>query len=82
MKAQQAKSGDKAGPEVQQLDFEFVLFASAVIDYYYIMSLIAHYTRTRTHCILILAVHVCGIGFVLQITGPRAAQPAGTRDVR
>ena len=31
--------------EVQQLDFEFVLFASAVIDYDYIMALIARYSR-------------------------------------
>jgi type I restriction enzyme R subunit len=42
MKAQQGKSGDNGNPEVQQLDFEFVLFTSAVIDYDYIMSLIAH----------------------------------------
>jgi len=45
LKAQQDKSGDKASPEVQQLDFEFVLFASAVIDYDYIMNLIASYTQ-------------------------------------
>jgi type I restriction enzyme R subunit len=30
-------------PEVQQLEFEFVLFASAIIDYDYIMELIATY---------------------------------------
>ena len=30
---------------MQQLDFEFVLFASAVIDYDYIMSLIAKYSQ-------------------------------------
>jgi type I restriction enzyme R subunit len=30
---------------VQQLDFEFVLFASAVIDYDYIMALIARYSQ-------------------------------------
>ncbi|MDR2963235.1 MAG: type I restriction endonuclease subunit R [Bacteroidales bacterium] len=30
-----------ASPEVQQLDFEFVLFASAIIDYDYIMGLLA-----------------------------------------
>ncbi|HSS18847.1 MAG TPA: type I restriction endonuclease subunit R [Pyrinomonadaceae bacterium] len=45
LKAQQGKSGDKAGPEVAQLDFEFVLFASAVIDYDYIMGLIARYSQ-------------------------------------
>jgi type I restriction enzyme, R subunit len=33
LKAQQSKGGDVVSPEVQQLDFEFVLFASAVIDY-------------------------------------------------
>lgn len=37
----QQKEGDDAPPEVQQLDFEFVLFASAVIDYDYIMNLTA-----------------------------------------
>ena len=31
-------------PELDQLDFEFVLFASAVIDYDYIMKLIARYS--------------------------------------
>ncbi|CCH48338.1 type I restriction endonuclease subunit R [Pseudodesulfovibrio piezophilus] len=45
LKVQQHKEGDKAPPEVQQLDFEFVLFASTVIDYDYIMSLIARYTQ-------------------------------------
>ncbi|MFN3701806.1 MAG: type I restriction endonuclease subunit R [Alphaproteobacteria bacterium] len=34
----------QGGDEVQQLDFEFVLFASAVIDYDYIMALIAKYS--------------------------------------
>ena len=45
LKAQQDKQGGKVDPEVQQLDFEFVLFASAVIDYDYIMSLIARYSQ-------------------------------------
>ncbi|UKJ09190.1 type I restriction endonuclease subunit R [Solitalea lacus] len=40
----QEKSED-ADPVVQQLDFEFVLFASATIDYDYIMGLIARYTQ-------------------------------------
>jgi type I restriction enzyme R subunit len=44
LKAQQDKGGDDIDP-VQQLDFEFVLFASAVIDYDYIMALIARYTQ-------------------------------------
>ena len=43
LKAKQDKGGEKAPPEVQELDFEFVLFASAVIDYDYIMALIAKY---------------------------------------
>ena len=33
--------------QVQQLDFEFVLFASAIIDYDYIMALIARYTQAK-----------------------------------
>jgi type I restriction enzyme R subunit len=47
LKAQQDKDGNAASPEVQQLDFEFVLFASAVIDYDYIMALIARYTQGK-----------------------------------
>lgn len=46
LKAQQDK-GDAASVEVQQLDFEFVLFASAVIDYDYIMGLLARYTQEK-----------------------------------
>lgn len=41
LKAIQQKEGGDAPPEVQQLDFEFVLFASALIDYDYIMALIS-----------------------------------------
>ncbi|MBK7870426.1 MAG: type I restriction endonuclease subunit R [Saprospiraceae bacterium] len=37
----QQKEGAEAPDEIQQLDFEFVLFASAVIDYDYIMNLMA-----------------------------------------
>jgi type I restriction enzyme R subunit len=44
LKEQQRKGEDQASLEVQQLDFEFVLFASAVIDYDYIMALIARYS--------------------------------------
>lgn len=45
LKDQQDKGDDS--PEVQQLDFEFVLFASAIIDYDYIMALIARYTQGK-----------------------------------
>ena len=44
LKAQQGKA-DTPSPVVEQLDFEFVLFASAVIDYDYIMGLIARYSQ-------------------------------------
>ncbi len=49
LRAQQGKSGKEGdGPgaenDVDQLDFEFVLFASAVIDYDYIMGLIARFS--------------------------------------
>jgi type I restriction enzyme R subunit len=37
----------EADPKVQQLDFEFVLFASATIDYDYIMALIARSTHQK-----------------------------------
>ncbi|WP_417799025.1 type I restriction endonuclease subunit R [Terasakiella pusilla] len=46
LKAQQQNDGKDAVPEVQELDFEFVLFASDVIDYDYIMKLIAKYSQT------------------------------------
>jgi type I restriction enzyme R subunit len=47
LKEIQIKEGEDASPAVQQLDFEFVLFASAVVDYDYIMSLIAGYTQGK-----------------------------------
>nr|WP_237718507.1 hypothetical protein [Flavobacterium sp. F52] len=40
-KAIQDKDGNNAPEDIQQLDFEFVLFASALIDYDYIMNLVA-----------------------------------------
>lgn len=43
----QQKEGEDAPEDIQQLDFEFVLFASAVIDYDYIMSLIADSTQQK-----------------------------------
>jgi type I restriction enzyme R subunit len=46
-KKRQEKEGDRASPEIQQLDFEFVLFASAIIDYDYIMNLIADSTQKK-----------------------------------
>ncbi len=45
---QQDKGGDTSGDDetdVNQLDFEFVLFASAVIDYDYIMGLMSRYSH-------------------------------------
>lgn len=41
------KEGDQAPVAIQQLDFEFVLFASALIDYDYIMELIADSTQKK-----------------------------------
>ena len=38
---------DKSSPQVQQLDLELVLFNSTVIDYDYIMQLIANYTQKQ-----------------------------------
>ena len=49
LRAQQGKGQDQGDGEpsqdADQLDFEFVLFASAVIDYDYIMGLIARYSE-------------------------------------
>ena len=47
LKEIQDSKGDTADLKVQQLDFNFVLFASATIDYDYIMGLIARYTQKR-----------------------------------
>ncbi|ACF47386.1 type I site-specific deoxyribonuclease, HsdR family (plasmid) [Prosthecochloris aestuarii DSM 271] len=50
LKAQQGKGGVEAGDEqasIDQLDFEFVLFSSALIDYDYIMGLIARYSQNK-----------------------------------
>lgn len=44
LKAQQKKNDDPSSG-VQQLDFEFVLFASTMIDYDYIINLISRYTN-------------------------------------
>ncbi len=44
LREQREKPGQPTSPEVDQLDFEFVLFASATIDYDYIMNLIARFT--------------------------------------
>ena len=46
LQAKQEKSIDPADP-VQQLDFEFVLFDSALIDYDYIMKLIARFSEAE-----------------------------------
>jgi len=50
LKAQQAKGGNADDPDnekLQQLEFELVLFSSSVIDYDYIMSLIASTTDDK-----------------------------------
>ena len=47
LKEIQQKKGDNAPENIQQLDFEFVLFASALVDYDYIMKLIAKYTQQQ-----------------------------------
>ncbi len=50
LKEQQGKTGEQASPDqeaIEQLDFEFVLFSSALIDYDYIMGLIARYDQKK-----------------------------------
>ncbi len=39
------KNGTEVPPEIEDLDFEMVLFASATIDYDYIMELLANYSQ-------------------------------------
>jgi type I restriction enzyme R subunit len=43
----QQKNEENTPIDIQQLDFEFVLFASAIIDYDYIMNLIADTTQKK-----------------------------------
>lgn len=45
-KRRENKKNEVVSDEIQDLDFEFVLFASALIDYDYIMDLIARYAGT------------------------------------
>jgi len=50
LKEQQGKTGDQASEDqeaIEQLDFEFVLFSSALIDYDYIMGLVARFTQEK-----------------------------------
>ena len=46
-KLREKGKGQEVSQQVEDLDYEFVLFASAVIDYDYIMGLIARYTNSR-----------------------------------
>lgn len=48
LKAEQGKNTENRESEVDQLDFEFVLFSSVLIDYDYIMALIAKYTQSQS----------------------------------
>lgn len=45
IKENQRKDTTDKKAELEQLDFEFVLFSSAIIDYDYIMSLLSKYTQ-------------------------------------
>ncbi len=47
-KRREKRGGEPVSPQIDELDFEFVLFASAIIDYDYIMALIARYTHRST----------------------------------
>jgi type I restriction enzyme R subunit len=47
LRAQQAKPRGGKTEQVDQIDFEFVLFASATIDYDYIMKLIADFSTKK-----------------------------------
>lgn len=47
LKSQQGKESTSSGSDVDQLDFEFVLFSSAIIDYDYIMTLISKFTQSE-----------------------------------
>lgn len=45
LKQSRSDGSEASGPDPDQIDFEFVLFASALIDYDYIMGLIAKFSQ-------------------------------------
>lgn len=47
LKSQQGKDSTGTTHDIDQLDFQFVLFSSAIIDYDYIMSLISKFTQSE-----------------------------------
>lgn len=47
LKEQQGKNPETNNTEIDQIDFEFILFSSAIIDYDYIMSLISKFTQSE-----------------------------------
>jgi len=47
LKEQQGKNNKESKAEIDDIDFEFVLFSSAIIDYDYIMKLISQYTQSE-----------------------------------
>jgi len=64
LKHKQDKNNGELDPTIEQLEFEFVLFASALIDYDYIMGLIAKSTQgpskhkmTRQELIELISAH-------------------------
>ena len=48
LKKKQDRTKEGENPQIENIDFEFVLFASALIDYDYIMELIARLSGTTT----------------------------------
>ncbi len=48
LKTKREKESGIVSPEIEELDFELVLFASALIDYDYIMNLVARYAGTSS----------------------------------
>ncbi|MCH2226264.1 MAG: type I restriction endonuclease subunit R [Candidatus Caenarcaniphilales bacterium] len=46
LRAERDDKNEIISPEIQELDFEFVLFSSSLIDYDYIMELVARSTQT------------------------------------
>ena len=62
LKEQQGKTGNGGtGTEIEELEFEFVLFASAIIDYDYIVSLIAKYSAQDPKMIELTQKEIIGL---------------------
>jgi len=93
LRTMQINKSESVPEEIEQLDFEFVLFASALIDYDYIITLISNYTQapdkqkmTREQLIGLLVSNSNFIeereDIIAYINSLQAGQPLNEQEVR